>query len=554
LIGFYALTLDEIGSLQNICDIVVYTLLSVSLVFLSYISWAIVRNVKLVFPVCQHSLVGGNLVHSLPIGMVHKIYKFYLKSEKSLAIQGDEDAEKEVLEQIEDLGEYGEDVGTEEQIIQVSNSKKQRKGLTSVTPIVSPPIHSKVTLQSSSKILGRYDEEAKTGYGSEELDSRFSRRAKQPQRYQHATLKAKTGVFRLPKGVLPLTKQNIAYHEQSAGYDSYNKHGNSATSGSESSVISVDSEDLYGNTVRSNPDVVHSLGSESNSQVLDTAEGTACSDELGIGPCTNTTYISDEASSSHSQLSNMMMILPRAQSEVSYATESLDAQADTPILLSGASAANWALSPETKLTSLSQGRVGKDETRQERNSGWTIWPVPLIFKRIYTRQQIPLVVDASQDVEGQSGFNRMMLFKSNSNLPWYFRGLIHQGALAIVFILCFCVWLVPVRNFPAMINTANLIRGSRRSAGVVLLSIFVSRELILADGFSRMNASALYDKTLRLRHDLLEDINALRFGGYIAAEKNTIRFGADQMGSSVMGQYKSVMYEVPSTVTIYIIV
>ncbi len=118
---------------------------------------------------------------------------------------------------------------------------------------------------------------------------------------------------------------------------------------------------------------------------------------------------------------------------------------------------------------------------------------------------------------------------------------------------CFCLLLpcvvvfgcflnFSVQTYPLMIYNAALIRGVRRTSGVVLLSIFTARELILADVFSRRNTSELYEQTARLRCDLLDYINAFCFGGYIPVKKITIRFGADLLDSAAIDQYKSVMY------------
>ena len=117
----------------------------------------------------------------------------------------------------------------------------------------------------------------------------------------------------------------------------------------------------------------------------------------------------------------------------------------------------------------------------------------------------------------------------------------HRMALTLVVGLCICLWLVPVRNYPYYINTANLIRGVRRTGADFLQAVFTTRELIIADGFSRSNTSALFAATIQHRNDMQADMEAFRTGGYIAQESNTIRFGADQLG---ILEYNAIMYQV----------
>jgi hypothetical protein len=103
---FFALVLDEIVSLLTVSDIIIYSLLSVNLMLITFISFIVLRNVNSVFPTCQHCLVGGNLVHSLPFGVCNKILRFYMACEKSLAAIEDEDEAKKNIEQ---QGEVSED-------------------------------------------------------------------------------------------------------------------------------------------------------------------------------------------------------------------------------------------------------------------------------------------------------------------------------------------------------------------------------------------------------------------------------------------------------------
>ncbi len=44
--------------------------------------------------------------------------------------------------------------------------------------------------------------------------------------------------------------------------------------------------------------------------------------------------------------------------------------------------------------------------------------------------------------------------------------------------LCCCVWLVPLRLYTDLVNTACLVRAVRNLGGNLLISIFLSRELV----------------------------------------------------------------------------
>ncbi len=44
--------------------------------------------------------------------------------------------------------------------------------------------------------------------------------------------------------------------------------------------------------------------------------------------------------------------------------------------------------------------------------------------------------------------------------------------------LCCCVWLVPMRLYVGMVNTACLVRATRNIAANVVIAIFLSQELV----------------------------------------------------------------------------
>jgi hypothetical protein len=151
---------------------------------------------------------------------------------------------------------------------------------------------------------------------------------------------------------------------------------------------------------------------------------------------------------------------------------------------------------------------------------------------------------AAPTSDEKSQFTELLDSTLSRKLAWYFRANVYRVALVLILILCCCVWLVPLRLFPGLINTARLVRVARSIGGDVLLCVFLSRELALDDGFSRMNSS-LINSNLRLsRKDITTSLDALRFGGTDVEEDNTVATGADRISSKSMDQYKSIMYEV----------
>ena len=131
-----------------------------------------------------------------------------------------------------------------------------------------------------------------------------------------------------------------------------------------------------------------------------------------------------------------------------------------------------------------------------------------------------------------------------TKMAWYFRASVYWFALALVLILCCCVWLVPLRLFSNLINAACLVRAARSTGGDTLLSVFLARELVLDDGFSRMNSSLVSTNLRQSRKDLSAALDAMRFGGTIAMEGNTVATGADSLNSDAMNRYKDIMYQV----------
>ena len=96
--GLFSVVLSDIMSLTTTSNLVMYSLLTINVVLLLVISCSILRNVKSVFPFCQHELVSGNLAHSLPLSTCHKLFQFYAACEKDLEVIEDEAEAKRSIE------------------------------------------------------------------------------------------------------------------------------------------------------------------------------------------------------------------------------------------------------------------------------------------------------------------------------------------------------------------------------------------------------------------------------------------------------------------------
>ena len=97
--NFFTIIQEEAIYLGTIVTIYTATLLTVNIVLICIISYFVLKNVRLVFPLCQHCAVGSCLVNSLPMGILKKIHKFYMKNEKSMALIENETEQKRILEQ-----------------------------------------------------------------------------------------------------------------------------------------------------------------------------------------------------------------------------------------------------------------------------------------------------------------------------------------------------------------------------------------------------------------------------------------------------------------------
>jgi hypothetical protein len=84
-----------------------------------------------------------------------------------------------------------------------------------------------------------------------------------------------------------------------------------------------------------------------------------------------------------------------------------------------------------------------------------------------------------------------------------------------------------------------LSRQARNAGGDVLQCVFLARELVLHDGFSRLSSQQLTQRLQDAFTDLKQSVRRMRLG-----EDGVVLVGADSIVSSVMDNYHSIMYQV----------
>lgn len=477
---FYALFLNEIGYLQNVCNIVVFTLLSVSLVILCFISWAILYNVYSVFPSCQHCLVGGSLAHSLPPAILQKIYKFYLNNENRFNLLEDEEAAKRCLEQEEDpdFEQDRSNIGSEndccpDDVSLVLDTRLQVRE----QKVMHPTSASEAVVAKCSPSPGSLQ---KVSTDVESQDEQF------PQHFQSDIERA---LDRVPK-----SQHDTRNSYKAPSVSSEKPPSESLIAGSTRNEN--DSKNLEQSTLNQNDLACYKRGNSPNNL-----------EELEAAP----------------ELSLSARDIKQITENSKRRRRSTHSAASSSVVLKGL-----------------KGFVSAIRKTRPFFSGQS---VAFVAKPVVHECQALVPSESATKLEndGTDYFVKLMQERSARNLPWYLWAGVHRTALALVLGLCICLWLLPVRNYPYFTNTANLIRGVRRTGGDVMQAVFRTRELIIADGFSRANTSALYADLTELRVDLLNDCEAFRRGGYIAAEQNTISIGADQLN---IPNYNVLMYQV----------
>ena len=100
-----------------------------------------------------------------------------------------------------------------------------------------------------------------------------------------------------------------------------------------------------------------------------------------------------------------------------------------------------------------------------------------------------------------------------AHVQWYSQSRAHVLSLVVMLLLCVLCTVYPSRNLDALVNAPKKANQANRRRFLQMAAVHFTRELVLADGFSRLNSSELA-AGLRWALDSLQAAdNAARLGG-----------------------------------------
>jgi hypothetical protein len=632
---FFTIIQLEAMYLEEIVTIYTCTLLTVNVLLICIISYYVLSNVRSVFPQCQHCAIGCCLVNSLPLSILHKVHKFYLKSEKRMNIVENEYEARLSLELMgsDDSSSESESSGSSEEDAQDHSAQGQARhhrqaSKTSRISFASPH-HEQQARRKSSLLLVKDSLHAepkgtakgKKHHGSEiQLEDLAIRMVSNDNADQQD----------LP--VVSLTKHNLREYTSDCGSS---RHFMSRAETREQSQLWASSTlacSLVPEHAPQQPPVAEEQKDLSSPRIEPEVHGSRTSSACAsfysdldilvqqgevIADRGNALVIAAPSNKigydvSDSQQSESVLISESepAGSESDYVSDG----EDCCLALRAGEGSQWIPTPTTSdrsmlgglppKSSLSEpakleikdstvnGILSQTLSRGSTSSSvllcWADWSRRMLGSKRRACIQNPSpakprvefkagtgisrVAGALRSMLKQTSFNQLMdphadsrhgylkptsyhqdnpdheqlSFEENiqraaaNQLAWYFRTSVYTVILSMVLIFCFCVWLVPQRIIHQLISTSLLMRFSRFSSVGISKSVFFIREMVLADGFSRIDTAALAGYMEESKSDLLNAITGFRLG-----QQNGFRIeGADYVQSDVMTLYKNVMYEV----------
>ncbi len=109
-----------------------------------------------------------------------------------------------------------------------------------------------------------------------------------------------------------------------------------------------------------------------------------------------------------------------------------------------------------------------------------------------------------------------------AQLPWYSQKRAHLSSLLLMLLLCVLGIVYPTRNLDALVNSPHLADQANRRRFLHMACVHFARELVLADGLSRLNTSELAAGLRWALNSLKAADKAARLGGTLG-----VRAGAD---------------------------
>ncbi len=638
---FFTIIQQEAMYLEEIVTIYTSTLLTVNVLLICIISYYVLRNVRSVFPQCQHCAVGCCLVNSLPISVLHKVHKFYVKSEKSMNLVDNEHEARLSLERMgtDDSSSESKSSGSSEEDSQepsaLAKARHQRNSSKASRISFASPHHGQQAKRKSSLLRHSLYTEPKVSSkrkNHNQADTEIQMEDLAIHIVSNDDANQQTLAKKSP--VVSLTKQNLReYLSEGAGSSRHfmsraETREQSQLWASGSLACSVVHE--YAPTqllIAEQPKDLTSPKTEPEGHASSTSSAFASfRSDLDV-LVQQDEIVADKGNSleiaaSHNEIFDDGSDSQQTESAWQSESESAALNSDyyvpdgenrcvalragegsqlIPTSTSSDVSTSAGLPPKS-----SQSKPAKLEIRDSTVNGvvarssccgstassilllWADWSRRLLDSRrracilnpspakrrvgFQAGSGISRVAGALRSMLKQTSFNQLMdphsdlrqghlkptscqqddpdhdnlSFEDNiqraaaNQLAWYFRTSVYTVILSMVLIFCFCVWLVPQRIIHQLISTSLLMRFSRFSSVGISKSVFLIREMVLADGFSRMNTSALAGHVEECKSDLMSAITGFRLG----QQDGFIIEGADYIQSDVMTSYKNVMYKV----------
>jgi hypothetical protein len=606
--NFFTLIQEEAIYLGTIVTIYTATLLTVNIVLICIISYFVLRNVRLVFPLCQHCAVGSCLVNSLPMGILKKIHKFYMKNEKSMALIENETEQKRILEQELESDSNSRDSESEES----ESDNDELSGAHKIAP-ASKGSHKAISFESEK--ASRHPSHSRlkkdqlmllASSGSNTRGKRQSNRPSKKRQEQdalelvpltrHQIEDSEENVHSVPAKleIVSLTQQNLRQYvrNEMGSHNSLHSFGLSAAGASASNLLASESP-LHPNGTHavinggtSKVSKVNNPRFESSPRDLQEAEDSAedegheahlssvfasvrsDADERfqhgGLVPAVEPASLVDlgdlekDPSLANDRTEDDEL---SEQFEETGSEEAVQVKEGLELLQAATDpqAAHLCRITEPEICIASGSDTSSDAAEylaslarrllmQRRRKAWpqkvVQHPRSIHEGLVKAGTGISRVAGALRSMMKQTSFSQheeraryhptvpatatpaledgaedeTASFEDNvtraaeRQLAWYFRTSVYTMVLSSVLVFCFCVWLVPQRMIHQLINTALLMRCSRFTSVGISKSVFLIRELVLADGFSRAGPAALTARVQQSRDDLVTAISCFRLG------------------------------------------
>mmetsp|Transcript_74208 Transcript_74208/g.198019 ORF Transcript_74208/g.198019 Transcript_74208/m.198019 type:complete len:1001 (-) Transcript_74208:963-3965(-) len=502
------------------------------------LSFFVLKNVKMVFPTCQHAAVAGDFLHSLPLDILGKVHKYYSKTLSTMDALEDEALAKELVECSRESDSNGSDVE-----IVISRHDVAARRSTSPSDLKSGFYSSGLVNQSrgkrgSTSRRGRYRPVSSMQYSGSPTKACQSREILCSQsdgsnpdvgRGEHGDKKPENAEeIVCPQVSLALlqARQPSRDDDSDSCRTCPDEYDDSLWSGSGGGVTAAQAGD----------DHVSDAQADDESYLSDNKGGSHFGSSVGddgLAPVP-LMYVASLPSCQSSELHGGRARSRRSRSRTSRESRAFRKQSDVrQDLETGGD--HWPGSSGKRLRSSLQSAM---------KVGFASALLPGVSAKggdeknnLIVSKTILSVTDSDSKTSFMDTFSTKLKNASKSNLAWYFKTPVYVITFTVIFAMCFPLWLAPRRLILPLINTSLLQRSARHARYLVLRCVLVGRGLALNDGFSRVNNTYNYQSTLKIRSLLAAEVDNFRNGG------SSVLIGADNLQSDAMATYFQVMYQ-----------